>query len=131
MDMQSTIGTTGQAFKNIFRGLTDEMQMCIQNCMQCHQVCEQMIRHCLEKGGRHAESSHIRILQGCAQICAVSADFMIRQSTLHPRTCAVCAEACLACAADCERMSEDQMMQMCAEICRRCADSCQKMAVHH
>lgn len=131
MDMQSTIGTANQAFKNIFKGLSDEMQMCIQNCLQSHQVCEQLIQHCLKKGGMHASQSHIRLLQDCSEICEVSANFMIRQSDLHGRTCGICAEACLACAADCESMSDDEMMQMCAQVCRRCAESCQKMAMHH
>jgi hypothetical protein len=125
MDMQSTIGTANQGFKNILKGLTDEMQMCIQNCIECHQACEQMIQHCLKKGGMHAEANHIRILQDCSQICAVSADFMLRQSDLHTQTCGVCAQACMTCAEDCEQMSDDEMMKMCAEICRRCADSCQ------
>lgn len=131
MDLQSNLGTATQAFKNIFKGVSDEMQVCIQNCLQCHQVCLQMIDHCLKKGGMHAEPSHIKLLQDCAQICATSADFMIRSSDLHGRVCGVCAEACLACAVDCDRLSDDEMMKMCAEVCRRCAESCQKMASHH
>ena len=131
MDMQSKISSATQSFKIMFQGLTDEMQMCIQNCIQCHQVCLHLIQHCLQKGGAHAEPAHIRLLQDCAQICSTSADFMIRGSDIHGRTCAVCAEACLACAADCERFADDEMMKNCAEICRRCAESCQKMASTH
>lgn len=131
MELQSNLGTTNQAFKNIFKGLTDEIQMCIQNCTECFQVCEQMIQHCLKKGGAHAEPAHLKILQDCADICAVSAKFMIRNSDLHHRTCSVCAEACLACAEDCDRLGDDEMMRLCADLCRRCAESCQKMATHH
>jgi hypothetical protein len=131
MDMQSTLGTAGRAFKNIFKGLSDEMQMCIQNCVQCAQVCEQMIQHCLKQGGPHSAPSHIRLLQDCAEICAVSANFMLRESEFHGRTCAVCADVCLSCAEDCEKMKDDEMMRMCAEVCRRCAESCQKMATTH
>jgi hypothetical protein len=128
MDLQSTMGTISQATKQMFTGMTDEMQMCIQNCTLCYQTCSQLIAHCLEKGGEQARKEHIQILIDCAEACAVSADFMLRKSDLHSRTCGVCAEACLACAESCEAIADDVMMKNCIEVCRRCADSCQKMA---
>jgi hypothetical protein len=127
MSRQSVAGTPGQAFKNILKSVSDDMQLCIQNCLMCHQTCEQMIAHCLNKGGRHATPDHIRLLQDCADICEMSADFMLRGSPFHSRTCAVCAEICRACAADCDSMADDEMMKACADMCRRCADSCQTM----
>lgn len=130
MDVQSTLGTVGQALKNAFKGMTDEMQACIQNCIQCHQVCENLVRYCLKKGGMHAEAQHIRLLQDCSQICSITADFMLRESPFHTRTCSVCAEICLACAEDCDRMGDDERMKNCAQICRQCADSCKRMAAH-
>jgi hypothetical protein len=105
-----------------------EMQQCIQNCLDCHSICLQTIQHCLAMGGKHAEPSHIRLLMDCAEICQTSANFMLRGSNLHGRTCGVCAEVCARCAEDCARMGEDSLMQQCAEACRRCADSCQRMA---
>lgn len=131
MDLQSTLGTASQSFRMLFKGLSDDMQMCIQNCSQCSQVCEQVIQHCLKKGGMHADLEHIRLLQDCREICAASAGFMIRSSEYHSRVCAVCAEVCLACAQDCEQMPDDEVMKGCADICHRCADSCQKMSVAH
>jgi hypothetical protein len=131
METQTVIGTAGQALKNMFKGMSDDMHLCIQNCVQCHQFCEQTLQHCLQMGGLHAAQNHIRLLQDCAAFCATSADFMMRDSALHSRVCAVCAEICVACAIDCERMSSDKIMQACAEACRRCADSCSKMAVQH
>jgi hypothetical protein len=87
-----------------------------------------MVAHCLEKGGRHAEPQHIRLLLDCAEICQTSANFMVRGSDLHAATCRACAEVCERCADDCERMADDEMMRRCAEICRRCAASCAQMA---
>ena len=104
------------------------MQQCIQECMSCHAVCLSTVQHCLQKGGRHAEASHVRGLLDCAQICVTSADFMLRGSQMHARTCGVCAEACAACAQSCEQMADDQMMQQCAQACRRCEASCREMA---
>jgi hypothetical protein len=109
--------------------MSPEMQRCIEDCAACHEACLQTIQRCLEIGGKHAEQSHIRLLADCAQICTVSADFMLRGSALHTRTCGVCAEVCQQCADDGDRVGGgDQQMKLCAETCRRCVDSCRKMA---
>ncbi len=109
--------------------MSSEMEQCIQNCMECHRICTEMVSHCLSLGGQHAEPAHITLLLDCANICATSAAFMVRGSQFHPRTCGVCAEVCAACADDCERIAGgDEMMMKCVEICRRCADSCKQMA---
>ena len=109
---------------------SDDMMRCIALCHECHDICAHTIQHCLEKGGRHAEASHIRLLMDCAQICHTSEDFMLRGSDLHALTCGACGEVCTRCADDCERMADDSMMKRCAEVCRRCADSCLSMAGH-
>ncbi|HJQ99673.1 MAG TPA: four-helix bundle copper-binding protein [Candidatus Polarisedimenticolaceae bacterium] len=101
---------------------------CIAECEECHRVCLSAIDHCLMEGGDHATADHIRLLQDCAQICATSADFMIRSSPLHVHTCLACAEVCERCAEECERRGNDEAMQRCAEACRACAESCRKMS---
>lgn len=108
--------------------INEKMRECIENCQTCHEVCLEMVPHCLEMGGRHAEPEHIRLLLDCAEICQTSANFMLRGSDFHPQTCGVCAEICEACAADCETFTDDPEMQRCAEICRTCAASCREMA---
>jgi hypothetical protein len=106
----------------------NNMEQCIQNCLDCHRICLETIAYCLQQGGKHAEAAHIRLLQDCAQICATSADFMIRGSDLHTLTCAACAQICARCATACEQMGNDAQMKACAEVCRRCAESCRQMA---
>jgi hypothetical protein len=109
--------------------MSAEMQQCIQNCLDCHSICLKTVTHCLQMGGKHAEASYIRLLLDCAEICQTSANFMLRGSDLHARTCAVCAEVCERCAQDCERLAgDDPLMKQCAELCRRCAESCRRMA---
>ncbi len=108
--------------------MSGEMHECITACLGCHSVCLQTVAHCLQMGGRHAEPNHITLLLDCAEICQTSANFMLRGSAVHGRTCAVCAEACERCAQDCERFTDDAMMGQCAEACRRCAESCRRMA---
>ena len=108
--------------------MSQDMRQCVQECTACHQICLQTIQHCLAMGGRHAEQAHIRVLADCAQICAVSADFMLRGSPLHGQTCGVCADTGTRCAEDCERVGAgDQQMKQCAAVCRRCAEMCRRM----
>lgn len=105
-----------------------DIQRCIDECVKCHRVCEATVQYCLQKGGKHAEADHIRILLDCADICQTSANFMLRGSPLHGRTCAVCADVCTRCAESCEQMGDDEQMRACAEACRSCAESCRRMA---
>jgi hypothetical protein len=106
---------------------SDDLEQCIEECTNCHQVCLDAAAQCLRMGGPHSEPGHITLLLDCAQICQTSADFMLRGSELHARSCAVCAEVCERCADDCARF-EDEMMQSCADACRTCADMCREMA---
>lgn len=132
MELLTQLDREPDSQSNLLKHLPDEMQRCIQSCVSCHEICEQMVGHCLEMGGEHAAPDHIRLLRDCAQICQVSAAFMLRGSEFHMRTCGACAEICQACAQDCERMAgDDEMMRMCAEICRRCAESCENMSAPH
>ncbi|RPI25557.1 MAG: four-helix bundle copper-binding protein [Chloroflexota bacterium] len=108
--------------------MSDAMRECIRECQNCHSICEETVIHCLQMGDEHADPGHIRLLLDCAQICQTSADFMLRGSDLHGRTCGVCAEVCERCAQSCERFRDDSMMQQCAQACRSCAASCRKMA---
>jgi hypothetical protein len=107
----------------------DEMtRECIRECQSCHSICLETVTHCLEMGGKHADPAHIRLLLDCANICATSADFMLRNSNLHPITCGACAEICERCAQSCERMGDDPIMQQCAAACRSCEQSCRRMS---
>lgn len=108
--------------------MAHDMQRCIQNCQTCHATCVEMVAHCLKKGGAHAEADHIRLMIDCAQICATSADFMLRGSPRHHLTCGACAEVCEQCADDCQRIADDEMMRRCVQVCRTCAESCREMA---
>jgi hypothetical protein len=105
-----------------------EMQHCIGACSGCHDICVATAQRCLELGGDHAAPEHLGLLLDCAQICATSADFMLRGSRFHGLTCGACAEICAACAEACAAMGEDEVMRACADACRRCAESCRTMA---
>lgn len=102
------------------------MQAAIKACLDCHSACLRMaMTYCIEKGGRHADATHLRLLMNCAELCQTSANFMLSGSSLHGRVCGVCAEVCEACARSCEQVGD---MSECVEQCRRCAKSCKTMA---
>jgi hypothetical protein len=109
--------------------MSPEMEQCIKACEECHHICVETMMYCLQIGGKHAEASHIRLLNDCIQICHLSTDFMLRGSDYHGRMCLACAEVCENCARDCERVdSRDTQMKACADTCRRCAQFCRRMA---
>jgi hypothetical protein len=101
------------------------MRDAIKACLDCHSTCLQTaMSYCLERGGRHVEQQHLRLMLNCAEICQTSANFMLSGSPLHARVCAVCAEVCEACAKSCEQVGD---MRECVEECKRCAKSCRSM----
>ena len=105
----------------------EKMADCVEECLECYRICLATISHCLQTGDQHASEPLIRLLQDCARICEISADFQIRGSEFHQSTCSVCAEICRRCADACDQFSEDERMKQCADACRRCAESCLMM----
>ena len=131
MDNSTTFETSKGILKNIVQHLSSEMLICLKNCNEVHQLCEQMISHCLAKGEMLSEFTHIRNLRDAAEISSLASNFMLRESPMHFIVCMACAETCLVCAQSCERFHDDREMKSIAEACRACADSCEKMAMHH
>ena len=101
-----------------------QMEACLVNCTACVSVCEKTIAHCLQLGGAHAASAHIGLLLDCVDICRTSAAFLARSSSLHGKTCDVCAEVCQRCADSCSAMGNDAQMKACAAACLACVSSC-------
>ncbi|MBD0268606.1 MAG: four-helix bundle copper-binding protein [Cyanobacteria bacterium Co-bin8] len=108
--------------------ISQDMQQCIQNCLDCHSICLNTITYCLQQGGHHSEPAHIRLMMDCVESCQTSANFMLRNSDLHAHFCRACAEVCQRCAEDCDRMGDDAQMKACADMCRRCAETCRQMS---
>lgn len=106
--------------------LSSDMNACIDECLRCYRTClSAAMGHCLESGGKHTEKAHFTLMMACVEICRTSAHFMLLGSEHHRHLCGECAEICLQCADDCERIGD---MDECVAACRRCADSCRKMA---
>ena len=106
----------------------DPMESCIEACMNCHAICTMTAQYALIQGGEMASADHVGMLLDCAEICQTSANFMLRESTMHGSTCRACADVCERCAESCAKFEGDEIMQACAETCRGCAESCREMA---
>lgn len=129
--MKSTSTQPQQENRRSTSAMESGMEECIANCLECAKICTRLISHCLDMGGKHAESHHINLLSNCATICGTSAKFMITNSEFHRDTCRICATVCNACADDCEQIDpDDPMMRECIDLCRNCAESCERMAGH-
>lgn len=106
----------------------EKMMQCIEDCLQCAGICAHCSAHCLGMGGEHASKRHQTIMRDCAEMCAVAASFMARQSEHATHVCKECAEICRQCGQSCERLAGgDKTMTRCAQLCMRCADSCSAM----
>lgn len=105
------------------------LKACIDACTQCHNVCQETIRHCLLQGEKHVAPEHIGLLIACSEICQTSANTMLLGVHEHRHTCRACAEICESCSHSCSALAgSDDAMKACADICERCAESCRRMA---
>jgi len=110
------------------RHMNGDMQQCIQECLTCHSVCLATVQYSMQMDPQRGAAQYMPMLLDCSEICQTSANFMLRGSTLHTRTCGICAEICTRCAEVCEHMGNDSQMTLCAKECRHCADACRQMA---
>ena len=98
-----------------------------REAQNCQSICVETIQHCLHAGGSHAEPSHMRLMQDCADICETTALFHLRGSPQHGHVTAACVTICDLCAASCEKFTGDAQMQACADECRLCAAACRRL----
>jgi hypothetical protein len=95
----------------------------------CYRVClASFAVHCTKAGGNHMAREHIRRMLSCIDLCALTADFLLRHSPQTQDLCLLCADICKQCATSCEAL-ENAEMQQCAEICTQAAHAC--LAEHH
>ncbi|WP_345938932.1 four-helix bundle copper-binding protein [Sporomusa ovata] len=88
------------------------------------QACEECLSLCLQEADVKARSRCINMLRDCADICAMSAQYMARGSHNAKQ---LCSSICDACAIDCAQF-KDPHCQQCAAACKSCAAECRKMA---
>jgi hypothetical protein len=101
-----------------------EMQQAAQDCMSCHTVCLRTAKQCQQAGGKHAEESHIQMLQDCAELCLVTAHMLQHSSPVAPVVCGATAQVTERCAFECEQMGDTD----CVNACRNASSSVGQIA---
>jgi len=96
----------------------------IRNALECHRITTLCLQHCLTMSGIHSEQRHITVLKECADLCQITADFMIENSDFSDEICNLCARLCELCAESCFVVDpNDLIMEACISSCRECAAS--------
>jgi len=95
---------------------------------ECALACNNCSTACLEEKDIQKMAECIRLDMDCAQICAVTAAFVGRNSDHAKHLLKECAEICRKCADECGKHSDMEHCKTCAEACRNCANACDKAA---
>ncbi len=107
-------------------------QECVDACVDCELACISCADACLAEQQLDMLRRCVRLDLDCAEICGtsarllarvVSSDFGVLKSLLK-----ACAQACDACAAECERHAHHAHCGACAKACRTCEDACEQFA---
>ncbi|MFC4273671.1 four-helix bundle copper-binding protein [Achromobacter aloeverae] len=100
---------------------------CIRACYACAEACDRCAAACLAEGHAAEMARCVALDIECGASCRYAAGVMARGTEYAERACALCAEVCNACGAECGRHAEDHCKQ-CAQACRACAALCSAMA---
>jgi hypothetical protein len=100
---------------------------CIEACNACAVACNHCAASCLQEPNVKAMARCIALDVDCAEICALAAAAMSRDSEHAKAICVMCADVCQACGDECAT-HKVQHCQDCALACRECAQQCRKMA---
>jgi hypothetical protein len=111
-----------------------DLETCIQACLACDQACTACADSCLGEAEVQRLVRCIRLNLDCAQVCAVTARILGRQTAasgdLIQQQLATCAAFCKACAVECEgHAHHHEHCRVCAEACRACEASCRSLIV--
>ena len=110
------------------RGNSERYHECIEACVACLVACEMCSDACLDEGDVGMMKSCIRLDRDCADACIAAVRAMSRGGPLAEVLCRSCAEACDACATECEKHAGMvDHCKLCAEACRACAKACRRM----
>ncbi|MHB1353953.1 MAG: four-helix bundle copper-binding protein [Thiobacillus sp.] len=104
-----------------------EFASCIQACDECAAACDHCATACLQEADPKPMARCVALDIDCAAICRLASGYMARGSVFARRMCAICAEVCEACGAECAKHPHGHC-QACAQACRRCVEACRRMA---
>jgi len=107
--------------------MDDEFSQCVAACHACAAACNACAAACLSQPQVDDLRACIALTLDCAQLCAVAAGQLARDSAVAGVTCLACSSVCNSCATECER-HDHAHCRRCAAACRSCARQCAQMA---
>ena len=108
----------------------DTIRRCIEACFDCAQTCTLCADSCLAEENVAELRYCIRLNLDCADICGATGRIVSRLTkpnrSLMEAALNACADACRACAEECERHANMHAhCKVCAAACRGCEPACQ------
>jgi hypothetical protein len=100
--------------------LTEQMEDCIQDCLNAHTACQDTFADALQKS---MSAEYIVVLLDCSEICLAAAHSMLRNSALCGYFCQICATISNHCA----EMSFQLGMNDCGNACNASSHSCEQI----
>lgn len=104
-----------------------DVDACLAACRACADACNRCAAACLAEDQVQMMARCIALDMDCAEVCALAAALIARNSPHAGAACAFCATVCEACGKECGQHEADHC-QACAEACRACAADCRMMA---
>ena len=110
----------------------EAIRRCIQTCFDCAQACTACADACLDEENVTELRYCIRLDLDCADQCGAAGRIVSRLTkpnrSLMEGALNACADACRACAEECERHAGMHAhCRVCAEACHRCEKACQDL----
>lgn len=110
----------------------EALARCIQQCFACALTCTSCADACLAEKQVQELARCIRLNLDCADVCEATGRVLARQTMTEPRLVQsmldACAQACRACAEECEgHAHHHEHCRACAEACRRCEQACEDL----
>jgi hypothetical protein len=99
----------------------------IQKLLNCVAASENCATACLSEDDVQMMTDCIRLDRDCADICALAARLLQRDSVIAHQYLVLCEEISRLCAAECGKHNHDHCRQ-CAQACLVCAEACHE---HH
>ena len=111
--------------------MKDEQTNNLQHILiKCITACETCSVLCFQEENIKIMERCIRLDRDCADICALTAKFVARDSEFANDLLQYCINACRACEEECRKHEHDHC-QKCAEKCKECYEACEEYVNQH
>ena len=121
MSIRKMIALHPQAGEHVNQPLADA----VHHLMYCAKMCLSCADSCLAEPMDMSQC--VRVCLDCSDICEATARVALRRTganqTVVREMLDLCARACDACAAECEKHDHEHC-RLCAQMCRECAADC-------